>query len=99
MELTEVTIKDLVDSRILKPGTELFLDNIENKCYSCKVNNDSKLVVNYKNSTKEWDYPSGAAKSIINISINGWIKWFLLDDNNDKVFLYELRLRYFNQKK
>ena len=99
MQLTEITIKDLVDNQILKSGTRLFLDNFDSDKYSCEITEDAMLLIEFNNSIKKWPFPSGAAKSITKISINGWIKWFLLDDNNDKVFLSELRLRYFNQKK
>lgn len=98
MQLTEITIKDLVGAQFLKPGTRLFLDNYDSEKYSCEVTEDSMLLVKYNNSIKKWPFPSGAAKSILGINMNGWIKWYLLKENNERVYLADLRSQYFNKK-
>lgn len=97
MELTEITIKNLVENGFLLPGQNLYLKDNNDSDYNCIITDNAKLEVVYKNKTSLWEYPSGAAKSILKISTNGWIKWFLLNNKNEKVFLSDLRIQYFNQ--
>lgn len=70
MELTEITLKMIVDSGILKPETTIYSST--KQPVSGKINNDGSITVSFN---KKYKSLSGAAKSITGSNINGWRFW------------------------
>lgn len=75
---TNVTIKMLLESRVLRPGTELFCPNSTVKGF---INHDGSISVIIANQEMSFESLSGAAKYIEGRSINGWIYWLTNTDN------------------
>ena len=74
VDITSITIKMLIDSRILKPGQIIYPmkggGDIEGV-----LNEDGTIVLSIDSKSKSYGSPSGAAKAVEDRSINGWIYW------------------------
>ena len=97
INLTEIKISDLLEENVLTVGTRLFLDGFNNMDYECHIIDGGKIELIVNSSITYWDFPSGPAKSLTKISVNGWIRWYLLE-KGEKIFLTELRSKYYNKK-
>jgi hypothetical protein len=76
MELTEITLRMVMDSGLLTPGTLIYSST--DPVQTAVVNSDGTIKIS---GEKVFYSPSGAAKSITDSSINGWRFWkVLLDD-------------------
>lgn len=92
---TNITLKMLIDSGIILPGTELFCANPAVK--GILVQNGSiKVYINGKE--KVFEYLSGAARHIEKRSINGWVYWQTMTQDG-RVALSIFRDKYIALKK
>ncbi|MGC3973225.1 MAG: hypothetical protein QM771_02405, partial [Nitrospira sp.] len=95
LQKTNVTLKMLIDSNILLPGSKLICTNpnvygILNPNGSIKLFRDGKI--------KEFEYLSGAARFVEKRSINGWLYWHVLIGNKS-TSLSSFRDTYIDQHK
>jgi len=86
MELTEVTLKMIIDSGLLKPNTIIYSDS--NPLVNGKLTNEGSIVLTIDNITKTYFYPSGAARFVVKVSVNGWIFWKVKVGNEMKQLSY-----------
>lgn len=98
INITEVKISDLLEENFLTVGTTLFLDGFNSIDYECRIIDGGKIELTVNSNVTYWGFPSGPAKFLTKISVNGWIRWYVLEDG-DKIFLSELRSRYYYMKK
>ncbi|MCH5716683.1 DUF4357 domain-containing protein [Niabella hibiscisoli] len=89
---TNVTIKMLLESKVLRSGTEIFCPNSTVKGF---INHDGSVSVIIGNQEKNFESLSGAAKYIEGRSINGWIYW-RTNTENGQVALSDFRDAYLN---
>lgn len=68
--LTEITIKMLLESGLVEPGTIIYSDTKPVK--TAKINSDGLISIDIDGNRKLYPYPSGAARAIVNLSVNGW---------------------------
>lgn len=72
-EITEITLKMIVDAGIISAETILYSDTTPVK--TAKINSDGLIEINIDGNRKLFPYPSGAARSIVNLNVNGWKFW------------------------
>jgi len=70
-ELTEITLKMLLDESIIEKGTVLYSNT--NPIKTAKINSGGCIELNIDGSLKIFPFPSGAARAVVNLSVNGWI--------------------------
>ena len=78
---TNVTLKMLIESKILLPGLELVCPNPKVRG---NLNSDGSITVNIEGKEKKFDYLSGAARHIEKRSINGWIYWHVIINGEER---------------
>lgn len=71
--LTEITIKMLLESGLIKPGTNIYSDTHPVK--TATINSDGLISIDIDGNRKLFPYPSGAARALVNLSVNGWTFW------------------------
>ncbi|TBO42253.1 restriction system modified-DNA reader domain-containing protein [Pedobacter kyonggii] len=86
IELTEVTLKMILDAGILKPGTRLFASTHPN--VNALLTGDGKINIDFDGQIRTFDFLSGAARSLTNLSLNGWKFWSVEIDNEWKEVSY-----------
>ena len=79
-ELPDVTLKMILDIGILKIGTRVYAYP-DNKIIGT-LDKEGAITLNIENETKTFPFPSGAARSITKISVNGWKFWRVLENEN-----------------
>jgi len=72
-DLTEITLKMLLDEGIIEKGTVLYSDT--NPTKTAKINSDGFIDLNIDGSQKLNPFPSGAARALVNLRVNGWKFW------------------------
>lgn len=82
MELTEITLKMVIENKILKPETEIYADGDFHKMGI--INQDGSITINIEGKEKNFEFPSGAARLFATTSVNGWKFWKLMTDDGLK---------------
>lgn len=85
-EVPDITLKMIIDSGLIKPDTKVFASS--NPEISGKINQDGSISLLIENQQKNFPFPSGAARSIVKISVNGWIFWKIMDSGQLKDLSY-----------
>lgn len=83
MELTEITLKMIVQAGLMEPETIIYSST--KPPVAAKVNSDGSITVPLN---RTYPSPSGAAKAITNSSINGWKFWTVLVNNEYKLLSF-----------
>ena len=94
--LTEITLKMLLDEGIIENGTILYSDTIPTK--AGKINAVGYIELDIDGHHKIFPFPSGAARALVNLSVNGW-KFWKININNELKEISELRQLYKVRKK
>lgn len=90
IQKTNVTLKMLIESKILSPGIELICAKPGIKAL---LNKDGSIKVFVDGNNKVFEYLSGAARYIEKKSVNGWIYWRTVT-REGQVPLSEFRDKY-----
>ena len=90
IEYTNITLKMILDSGIIEPGT--FIYSSSQPEVTGTINSDGSITILLKRQEKVFYSPSGAARAVVKLSVNGWTFWRLLINNEYKElsFLREL---------
>jgi Restriction Enzyme Adenine Methylase Associated len=75
---TNISLKMLIDSGILNEGQEIFCRNPNIKGI---INNDGSITLDINDKKMAFGYLSGAARFIEKISLNGWLYWHVIHNN------------------
>ncbi len=94
--LSEITLKMLLDEGIVENGTVFYSDTKPVKI--AKINSEGYIELNIDGSLKVFPFPSGAARALVNLSVNGW-KFWKIKINNELKEISELRQLYKERKK
>jgi hypothetical protein len=92
--LTEITIKMLLESGLITPGTILYSDT--NPVKTATINSDGLISIDVDGNRKFFPYPSGAARALVNLSVNGWTFW-KIKVNGELEKISHLRIIYKKQ--
>lgn len=95
-DLTEITLKMLLEEGIIEKGTILYSDT--NPATTAKINSDGFIDLSINGNQKLYPFPSGAARALVNLSVNGW-KFWKIEINNEMKEISELRQIYKERKK
>lgn len=90
IEYTNITLKMILDSGIIEPDT--FIYSSSQPEVKGKINSDGSITIPLNSQDKVFHSPSGAARAVVKLSVNGWTFWRLLINNEYKElsFLREL---------
>ncbi|SFT74894.1 hypothetical protein SAMN05216474_2138 [Lishizhenia tianjinensis] len=86
--MAEITIEDLIKNDLLQPSTDLYKVKTGEKLG--KLNENGTITVVSDGVEKTYEYPSGAARWIEKLSLNGWTYWGI-KKGQEIVSLNELR--------
>jgi len=89
-EVPDITLKMIIDSGLIKSDTKVFA-SINHEIIG-NINRDGSITLFINNQQKTFPFPSGAARAIVKLSVNGWLFWKILDSNQYK------ELSYFKQE-
>lgn len=90
IEYTNITLKMILDSGLIEPDTLIYSSSQPE--VKGKINGDGSITLLLDREDKVFLSPSGAARAVVKLSVNGWIFWKLLINNEYKElsFLREL---------
>jgi hypothetical protein len=91
IEITNITLKMIVDSGLIKPNTTIY--SLSQPQVTGKINSDGSITLIIDNQNKVFISPSGAAREVVKLSVNGWTFWKIFIDNEYKE-LSVLREKY-----
>lgn len=85
-EIPGITLKMIIESGIIKPDTTVYAS--VNHQITGVINPDGSITLNHNREPKTFPFPSGAARSIVKTSTNGWLFWKILDDGEFRNLSY-----------
>lgn len=85
-EIPDITLKMIIDSGIIKPDTKIYA-SINHEIIG-NINQDGSISLFVDNQLKTFPFPSGAARAIVEISVNGWLFWKILDSDQYRELSY-----------
>jgi len=91
IEYTNITLKMILDSGLIEPGTNIYLSSHPE--VKGKINSDGSITLPLDRQDKVFHSPSGAARAVVKLSVNGWTFWKLLINNEYKELSF-LREQY-----
>ncbi|MFH1639144.1 MAG: hypothetical protein ABIB93_02360 [Chloroflexota bacterium] len=86
-----ITIKDLLDSSIMKAGQVIYCI-YKGTRYEGEILISGEIKIRHTGET--YNSPSDAASSITQTSINGWVWWLTIGADGKEIKLDELRTKY-----
>lgn len=92
-EKPDVELKKLIDEGLIKPNTKVYASSDEE--IEGYINKDGAIILIIDGKEKIFPFPSGAARAIVNISVNGWKFWRIIESDR-LVELSEIKKRYLN---
>ena len=93
-EKPDIELKTLIDEGFIKPNTIVFATSNQN--IEGLLNKDGAIILKIDGSERIFPFPSGAARAIVNTSVNGWKFWKIKEDDNF-IELSEVKKRYLNR--
>ena len=93
-EKPDIELKTLIDEGLIKPNTIVFATSNQN--IEGLLNKDGAIILKIDGSERIFPFPSGAARAIVNTSVNGWKLWKIKEDDNF-IELSEVKKRYLNK--
>ena len=96
IEIPDVTLEMIIEAGIIEPNTKVY--NTINESVIGTLNRNGSISLNINGETKNFPYPSGAARAIVNLSVNGWVFWKIMENGvlND---LTVFKKRYLDELK
>ena len=85
-EIPGITLKMIIDSGIINPDTIVYAS--VNHQITGVINSDGSITLNHDHQPKTYPFPSGAARSIVKTSTNGWLFWKILEDDQYRSLSY-----------
>lgn len=80
LNVSEVTIKMLLDSGLVNPGDMIVSDT--SPAVTAVINAKGEIEFDVNGAKKVFAYPSGAARAVVNLSVNGWKFWKIKKEEN-----------------
>jgi len=93
-EKPDIELKKLIDEGFIKPDIKVYATSNQN--IEGVLNKDGAIILKIDGSEKIFPFPSGAARAIVNLSVNGWKFWKIKEDDNF-IELSEIKKRYLNK--
>ena len=94
IEVPDVTLQMIIDAGIISPNTLIY--NSFDESIVGTLNKDGSITLTVDGKVKNFPYPSGAARAIVNLSVNGWIFW-KIKENEVYYTLSSYKDRYYKK--
>jgi len=78
IEIPDVTLEMIIEAGIIAPNTAVY--NTINESIIGILNRNGSITLDINGEAKNFPYPSGAARAIVNLSVNGWIFWKIMEN-------------------
>lgn len=90
-EKPDIELKKLIEEDFIEPNTKVYASSD----YSIEglLNKDGAIILKIDGVEKVFPFPSGAARAIVNLSVNGWKFWKIKEGENF-IELSEIKKRY-----
>lgn len=92
-EKPDIELKKLIDEGLIKPNTKVYASSDEK--IEGFINKDGAIILIIAGKENIFPFPSGAARAIVNLSVNGW-KFWRIREGDRFVELSEIKKRYLN---
>lgn len=96
IEQPDVTLEMVIRSGLLQPGITLYAASDNNVTGTLNVDGSITLIID--GLKKIFPYPSGAARAIRNLSINGWLFW-RVKEGQELIELSKFKQKYIEAEK
>jgi len=93
-EKPDIELNKLIDEGFIKPNTKVYATSDQN--IEGLLNKDGAIVLIINGREKIFPFPSGAARAIVNLNVNGW-KFWKIKENDKFIELSEIKRRYLNK--
>jgi hypothetical protein len=90
-EIPDITLKTLIDDGFIKPDTNVYAAT--NNSIIGRLNKDGAIILKVEGTEKTFPFPSGAARAIVKLSVNGWKFWRIKEDDK-YIELSEIKKEY-----
>lgn len=97
LEISNITLKMIIDKGFLAPNTELVA--IKDAKITGLLLEDGSINVNFKTGVVNYPFPSGAARGVEKMSLNGWIYWGAFTAGQLKPLSFFREMAYLSMKK
>jgi hypothetical protein len=87
-EKTDIELKNLIEEGFIKPNTKVYASS--NEKIEGLLNKDGAIILKIDGVEKIFPFPSGAARAIVKLSVNGW-KFWRIRENERFVELSEIK--------
>lgn len=87
-EKKDIELKKLIEEGLIKPNSKVYASSVEKTEGIINKNGSISLTIN--GEEKNFPYPSGAARAIVKLSVNGW-KFWKIKENDRFVELSEIK--------
>ena len=92
IEYTNITLKMILDSGLIEPDTLIYSSSQPE--VKGKINSDGSITLLLDRQDKVFHSPSGAARAVVKLSVNGWTFWRFLINNEYKELSFLRELYY-----
>lgn len=94
IEIPDFTLQMLIEAGVIKANTKVYA---KDNNVSGIINLDGSITLEVNGKTQNFPYPSGAARAIVQKSVNGWIFWRIKESGDFKT-LSEIKKEYLQNK-
>ena len=93
-EKPDIDLKKLIEEGYIKPNTIVYAST--DKSIEGLLDENGAIILNINGIRKLFPFPSGAARAIVNLSVNGW-KFWMIKENDTFIELSEIKKIFLNR--
>jgi len=90
-ENPDIDLKTMIEEGFIKPNTKVYASS--DSSVVGLLNKDGAILLDINGVRKLFPFPSGAARAIVNRSVNGWTFW-KISENDTYIELSEIKKRF-----
>lgn len=93
-EKPDIDLRKLIDEGYIKPNTTVYAST--DSSIEGLLDENGAITLHINGIRKLFPFPSGAARAIVNLSVNGW-KFWMIKENDTLIELSEIKKRYLSR--
>lgn len=93
-ESPDIDLKKLIEDGYIQPNINVYASSDLN--IIGLLNENGAIILRINGQERVFPYPSGAARAIVKLSVNGW-KFWKIKENDKFLELSEIKKRYLNK--
>jgi hypothetical protein len=90
-ENPDIDLKRLIEEGFIKPNTKVYASS--DTSIEGLLNENGAIILSLNGESKLFPFPSGAARALVNLSVNGW-KFWMIKENGTYTELSEIKKRF-----